>query len=90
MEFNMQENRWVTTKRKNFKTHLYLFCFPYAGAGASIFNNWQQFMPDGIEICAIQLPGRENRIDEQPFTNIIPLVDAMYNNLQPYFHRIVL
>jgi medium-chain acyl-[acyl-carrier-protein] hydrolase len=54
-----------------------LFCFYYAGASASIFRSWDEAMPDGIEVVAVQLPGREYRLDEPLLTDmdeIAPLV----------------
>ena len=41
-----------------------LFCFPYGGGGASIYREWQKNLPDSIEVCPIQLPGREDRMNE--------------------------
>ena len=49
--------------------HIRLFCFHYAGASASIFRSWDEAMPDGIEVVAIQLPGREYRLDEPLLTD---------------------
>jgi surfactin synthase thioesterase subunit len=42
-------------------------------------------MSEGVEVCPVQLPGRENRITEPPFTRLSLLVDAMAKNLDPYF-----
>lgn len=67
------------------EANLRLFCFPYGGGGASIFRQWQENMPGGIEICPVQLPGRENRIDEPPFTVMSHLVEVVAENLHPYF-----
>lgn len=39
-----------------------LFCFPFAGGGASAYNSWIQKMQGKITVCPIQLPGREERI----------------------------
>lgn len=36
-----------------------LFCFPFAGGGASAYNSWIQKMQGKITVCPIQLPGRE-------------------------------
>lgn len=38
-----------------------LFCFPFAGGGASAYNSWVQKMKDTITVCPIQLPGREEQ-----------------------------
>lgn len=39
-----------------------LFCFPFAGGGASAYNSWIQKMQGKITVCPIQLPGREEDI----------------------------
>lgn len=62
-----------------------LFCFPFAGGGASTFRGWQAALPASIEVCAVQLPGREGRIQEPPFTRIEALVAPLREALAPYF-----
>jgi len=47
-----------------------LFCFPYAGAGASVFREWPARLPEEIEVVGVQLPGRENRFSEPRFDRI--------------------
>lgn len=53
---------------------LRLICFPYAGGTASVFRSWAAGLPGNIEVCAVQLPGRANRISEPPFTELDALV----------------
>lgn len=60
-----------------------LFCFPYGGGGASLYKDWQGKMPANITIVPVQLPGRENRFQEEPFTNISPLLDTLYDIISP-------
>jgi medium-chain acyl-[acyl-carrier-protein] hydrolase len=66
-----------------------LLCFPYAGGGASVFQSWQRGLPDDIEVCAVQLPGRENRIMDLPHDRLSsllpPLVDALHRLLDTRF-----
>jgi surfactin synthase thioesterase subunit len=45
---------------------VHLICLPFAGAGASFYSPWAQLASDGLEIVAIQLPGREWRLAEEP------------------------
>ena len=73
---------WVVRSGSR-KPRLRLFCFPYAGAGASIFNGWVEELPGGIELCAIQLPGRENRIAETPFASLSSLVPPVVDAVRP-------
>ena len=62
-----------------------LFCFPYAGGGASLYQMWTHSMPAEIEICAVQLPGRENRLREKPCSQLERLVEMLGQELNPYF-----
>jgi medium-chain acyl-[acyl-carrier-protein] hydrolase len=61
-----------------------LFCFPYAGAGPSIFRSWQADVLDGIQICTVHLPGRGDRFGEPPFTRLAPLIDALAESIRPF------
>jgi medium-chain acyl-[acyl-carrier-protein] hydrolase len=62
---------------------LRLFCFPYAGSGASIYRTWGEELPDTVEICPVQLPGRENRYVEPLYSRFEPLIEALCNGLKP-------
>jgi surfactin synthase thioesterase subunit len=65
-----------------------LFCLPYgAGGGASIFHGWQNQLQDDVEVCPIQLPGKENRLKEQPFNDLETCVDTLYEVLSPELDR---
>ncbi len=64
-----------------------MFCFPYAGAGASIFRLWPDDLPPEVEVCAVQLPGRESRIRETPVTRIPELIPVLEAALIPWLDR---
>ncbi|BCJ55998.1 thioesterase [Actinoplanes sp. NBRC 14428] len=53
-----------------------LFVFPHAGAGASAYR-LSAFLPDTVEVCTVQLPGRENRFAEPALTSLDAAVDAL-------------
>ncbi|MGW2746064.1 thioesterase II family protein [Streptomyces sp. NPDC001450] len=55
-----------------------LFVFPHAGAGASAYQ-LARHVPDTVEVCTVQLPGRENRFGEEPLTSL----DAVVTRLAP-------
>lgn len=76
-------NSWLIFPKPNLQPKLRLFCFPYAGAGASVFYSWSNKLPSDIEVCAVQLPGRESRIAETPFTRLDPLIEALTPVLAP-------
>ena len=77
-------NAWFPAMGKMSGAGARLFCFPYAGGGASVFRGWANKMPSSIAICPVRLPGRENRTTEAPFDRIEPLVEALSKALQPY------
>jgi surfactin synthase thioesterase subunit len=78
---------WLTSYQPNPQAHLRLFCFPYAGAGASIYRNWTNQLPAAVEVCAVQLPGRETRLREPPFTDLPSLIAALTPALLPALDR---
>jgi surfactin synthase thioesterase subunit len=60
-----------------------LLCFPPAGGGASTFRQWADLLPGDIDVCSIQLPGRESRFAEAPFSRLGPAVEALLEALEP-------
>lgn len=58
-----------------------LLCFPYAGGGASAFRGWETRLPAGIDVRAVQLPGREWRRQEAPHLRVDSLLDALFDAL---------
>ena len=64
-----------------------MFCLPYAGGGASVYNLWSNSIPDTIELHAIQLPGRESRYNEPKFTDIHQTAKALADSIEPYLDR---
>lgn len=78
-------NPWIAYREKQTNTKIRLFCFPYGGGSASIYRDWQQSLPSSIEVCPIQLPGREARLDESPIEDLQILVERLTENLQTEF-----
>jgi surfactin synthase thioesterase subunit len=77
-------NRWLAYRVTRPEVRLRLFCFPYAGGGASIYRGWQTVLPPEIEVCPVQLPGREIRFRETPYTNLEDLLPDLAAALFPY------
>ncbi|MCG5212972.1 thioesterase domain-containing protein [Streptosporangium soli] len=63
-----------------------LFCFPYSGLGASMYNKWPDHVGD-VEICRVQPPGRENRIREPHYGTYEELAEQVAEALLPHFDR---
>ncbi|MET8183612.1 alpha/beta fold hydrolase [Streptomyces sp. NPDC005336] len=76
------ETPYIWRAKKAAPTHR-LICFPHAGAGATAYADWAPLLPPQIEIVAVQLPGRQSRIAEEPFAQVAPLVQALSHALRP-------
>lgn len=68
---------WLVEGKVRVKPEFRLFCFPYAGGGASMYREWQAAMPHGIQVCAVQLPGRESRMAETPLTRLEEVIASL-------------
>jgi medium-chain acyl-[acyl-carrier-protein] hydrolase len=83
----MPTSPWVQIRKPNPEAGMRLFCFPYAGGGALIYRTWCDHLPQDVEVCSVQLPGRENRLGETPFNSTVPLVDELTKVLLPYLTK---
>lgn len=54
---------------------LRLFCLPYAGGRASLFWDWQEALPAGVDVRAIEYPGRGERRREPLRVDVRELVE---------------
>ena len=80
----LQDNPWIIASGSKSRSRYRLFCLPYAGGGASIYHSWQRELSAEIEVCPIQLPGRENLLRETPQTRIKPLIQALSSQIESY------
>ncbi|MBA3772359.1 MAG: thioesterase [Ramlibacter sp.] len=64
-----------------------LFCFHYAGSGGSIFRHWPDSLPDEVELVAVQLPGRENRLHEPLLHSMEDVAPPIVDELMPLLDR---
>ena len=78
-------SRWVVSLSSRVSARLRLFCFPYAGGGVSTYRKWPSAALGQVHLCAVQLPGRENRLGDPPLTQAPQLVNVLREELQPYF-----
>jgi medium-chain acyl-[acyl-carrier-protein] hydrolase len=81
---------WLGHYKKHPQAQIRLFCFPYAGGGASVFHGWGARLGGAVEVCPIQLPGRENRISETPLTRMDTVANLLAEALEPYLDRPVI
>ncbi|MDC3412619.1 thioesterase domain-containing protein [Aquibacillus sp. 3ASR75-11] len=79
-------SKWFGNYKNQYHGKLKLFCFPYAGAGASIFRNWPNQLSD-VDVIPIQLPGRENRYNEPPELDMHNLAKKIGICIKPYLEE---
>jgi len=80
-------NPWLKCLRSRPGAALRLFCFPYAGGGTMIYRTWPEGLSSNLEILCAQLPGREARLGESPYSRLSDTVEAMADAILPYLDR---
>ena len=83
----MYDNKWISRPKEQPHAKLRMFCFPYAGSGASVFYKWPPSFSAEIEICAIKLPGRESRFNEKPYRRITKLAEDLASEILSLFDK---
>ncbi|OLF14713.1 thioesterase II family protein [Actinophytocola xanthii] len=63
-----------------------LFCLPYSGTGASSLRRWPARIGQ-LEVCPVQLPGREHRIRHEPYQDVQRFADDACEALAPWLDR---
>lgn len=76
---------FLSISRPVADARLRLFCFPHAGGAASLFRLWHAGLPAGVEVCGVQLPGREGRWREEVVTDADALLSLLAPALTPLF-----
>jgi medium-chain acyl-[acyl-carrier-protein] hydrolase len=75
---------WYPKTAPQPKAMASMLCFPFAGGSASTYRPWRPVLArHGIHVMPVQLPGREKRIHEHPFTGMQSLVAAAMEALVP-------
>lgn len=77
----------IVRPRVNLAAKMRLFCFPYAGGGSAIFYRWKEHLPPTVEVCSVQLPGRESRFTMRPYSTMQPLVEAVASAILPFLDK---
>jgi medium-chain acyl-[acyl-carrier-protein] hydrolase len=77
-------DRWLSFGSDAQGGRTNLFCFPFAGGGASFYRPWARLASNRFAIVPVQLPGREERLFDSSFEQMGPLVDAAADALLPF------
>ena len=77
----MSVNKWFPGLRRRPGARLQLFCFPFAGGGASAFRGWREQLPPWTEVWPLEYPGHETRFREPAFEDARSLAEAICSEL---------
>jgi medium-chain acyl-[acyl-carrier-protein] hydrolase len=81
------EGSWIVRFRPDEAAGVRLFCFHHAGGGASAYRPWVDRLPPDLELCAVQLPGREGRLRERPFQRMAEMIPVVTRAIEPLLDR---
>lgn len=78
---------WISPRTRTDGAGIRLFCLPHAGAGTAMYNIWKRFLPAFVEVCPVQIPGREARLAEPSYTDCALLISEMTAALSMYMDK---
>jgi medium-chain acyl-[acyl-carrier-protein] hydrolase len=78
---------WLRVLRASARPKLRLFCFPYAGAGPSVYKAWGDALPASVELVGVHYPGREARAGEAAHTDFGQLVHQLRGAIMPHLDQ---
>ncbi|MGD9898781.1 MAG: thioesterase II family protein [Calditrichaceae bacterium] len=64
MPFVSRQKSTIVIPKPAKNAKIKLFCLPFAGGSSAVFRSWPKHMPDTVEVCAVEIPGRGQRINE--------------------------
>lgn len=74
---------WMISRGPGPYARLRLFCFPFAGGSAAAYQRWHDLAPCGLQLCAVELPGRGIRIQEAADDDFTSLVGRLADRIEP-------
>lgn len=80
-------SKWCVRFRPNSGSQFKVFCFHPAGGAAGFFSRWVVGLPESIDLVALQLPGRWERLAETPLTSVAAIVNSIFQALEPELNQ---
>jgi medium-chain acyl-[acyl-carrier-protein] hydrolase len=74
--------RWLVQQAPDGPIRCRLICFPYACGSARVFHHWAKSLP-GVEVFAVETPGKGSRLLESPSTNLEDICAALLAEITP-------
>ncbi len=81
------DSPWFRTLGVSHASAMRLFCFPYAGAGASAFVAWSAAVGPEIQVVAVVYPGRETRTHEKPLVRLADFIAPLASAIRTWSDR---
>jgi len=78
---------WVIYSQSRPSANIRLFAFAHAGGGSGSFRNWAARLGAEVELGYVQLPGRESRFREKPFSSVPELIPALVDAIAAHLDR---
>ena len=72
---------WIVCPQPRPEARVRLLCIPYAGGGTNVYRAWRNLLPQEVELCLAQLPGREVRFKEPALDRAEPILEALASDL---------
>lgn len=64
-----------------------LFCLPFGGGSAAIYQHWGPALRREVDVVPIELPGRGTRFREPAFDRVSDCIDALVPAIAPLLDR---
>lgn len=77
-------NEGLLKKLTDNECDIKLFCFPYAGGGASAYSTIGKKLAGKLEVFAMQLPGREEKIMKSAYTSLESVAGDAAKEIKPH------
>src|ERR1700754_2389336 len=74
--------RWLVRQSPEGPIRSRLICLPYACGSARVFHGWANSL-SGVEIVAVEAPGKGARLLETPCTDLDELCRALLAEIAP-------
>ena len=77
---------WLVIPHRQAPPRARLICFPYAGGGAAAFTAWTRFLPNEVQLVAVQYPGRHHLLSEPAVPRMDELAERIAQQLEPLLY----
>ncbi|MFF4402333.1 thioesterase II family protein [Streptomyces sp. NPDC001480] len=81
------DDLWIRSFRPAPEAAELLVCFPHAGGSASYYRPVAAGLGPGVDVVAVQYPGRQDRRHEPGLTSVAELADRVTEALVPWQDR---